>query len=119
MLPAELENYRRGEQIAVSIRHGKLANCVIYCVEPSRHAIYTLRKGAAPMSERRVFNGRGVGILAAFLVLAVVLVYLPLGLAGIESVLLKSHYVEDGCRYIGIYDGLDAIYDNTIFRIIK
>ena len=70
------------------------------------------------MNERRDSRGQVAKVLVV-IVLSIVLIFTPLILAGVESVLLGSHRVEGICRTIGVFNALDAIYKNTVFRIFK
>ena len=71
------------------------------------------------MNEQRNSRGQAAKVLVAIVTLAIVLIYAPLAMAGIENVCFGTHRVEDACRKLGVYNALDSIYDNTVFRIFK
>jgi hypothetical protein len=49
----------------------------------------------------------------------ILLPYLPLLLAGMETVTLGTNWVEDSCQKLGIHEELSAFYKATIFRWSK
>lgn len=51
-------------------------------------------------------------------VAAVVLPFVPLILAGVESALFGTSVVEDFCRTIGIHGALDDFYDAILGRLM-
>jgi hypothetical protein len=71
------------------------------------------------MDEQRDSRGQAAKILAAIVVFAIVLIYAPLALAGMESVLFHTDNIEQVCRRIGVHEALESIYDSTVFRIFK
>jgi hypothetical protein len=59
-------------------------------------------------------SNRILATIVTALLAGIALLFLPLGLAFVEEILGRTEYVEDFCRYIGIYQFLDAIYDPVL-----
>jgi hypothetical protein len=49
----------------------------------------------------------------------ILIIYLPLMLAGAEYLLLGTHKVEDFCRMLGVHEFLKTIYDSTVLYFLK
>jgi len=49
---------------------------------------------------------------------AILIVFLPLMIAGIESIIFKTYKTEEFCKTIGIHGILDAIYE-PIFEALR
>jgi len=44
---------------------------------------------------------------------ALILLFIPLALAGIESLTTETHHVENWCRTVGIHGFLDQVYESV------
>ena len=57
-------------------------------------------------------------LVAIVLLGCIFLVYAPLMLAGIESLIFGTRRVEDFCELIGVHDLLSTIYKKTVFLFL-
>ena len=67
-----------------------------------------------PPGSRMHDSGTGIGVAVCVLTLPFLMVgvvFLPLGLAGLENATLGSHRVEDFFRDVGLHDELSLVYD--------
>lgn len=62
------------------------------------------------MNEEDPESRSGVAFYATLVLGFVLLLFLPLGIAGFEYYVLKSTHFESFCRQIGIHPFLDRIY---------
>jgi hypothetical protein len=73
-----------------------------------------------PTDQNRHERGSAAVVLLALLVILglLLLPFVPLLLALLETVTVGTNHVEDFCRQIGIHDELSALYE-AIFRMFR
>lgn len=70
-------------------------------------------------SDRGQANGAGVILAMAAVTCMILLPFVPLVLAGLESATLGTRWVEGSCEQLGIHDELSSLYEMTILRWFK
>jgi hypothetical protein len=62
---------------------------------------------------------RASSMIVLFVLGPILIVYMPLMLAGAEQLIFGTHEVEDFCRLLGVHGLLKTIYQNTVFYFLK
>jgi hypothetical protein len=64
-------------------------------------------------------HSRASSMIVLWILGPILIIYMPLMLAGAEQLLFGTHEVENFCRLLGVHGFLKTIYENTVLYFLK